>query len=108
MLCATIIIEVAIFRLATNDNIEGKSWIINLFRSLFALIASVQNVHDICTYMYVEMKKNYLRKHKILAPHELELRERPSSGFQLGVISLLGLFRTGSGTEGVSRESERD
>ena len=52
------------------------------------LIASIQIIHDICTYMYVEMKKNDLRKHKFIASHELELRERPSSGLQFGVISV--------------------
>jgi len=52
------------------------------------LIASVHITHDICTYMYVEMKKNDLRKHKIIASHKLEFRERPSSGFQFGVISV--------------------
>ena len=52
------------------------------------LIASIQIIHDICTYMYVEMKKDDLRKHEIIAPHKLELRERPSSSFQFGIISI--------------------
>ena len=52
------------------------------------LIALVQIIHDICTYMYVEMKNHDLRIHEIIAPHKLELRERPSSSFQFGVISI--------------------
>ena len=58
-LCATFFIEVAILRLATDDNIEQKSWIINLVRSLFLLLASIQILHAIYTYRYAEiMKKN--------------------------------------------------
>ncbi|KAK9998575.1 hypothetical protein SO802_018178 [Lithocarpus litseifolius] len=54
-LCATFIIEVAILRLATDDNIEQKSWIINLVRSLFLLLASIQILHAICTYRDYEV-----------------------------------------------------
>ena len=42
------------------------------------------------------MKLN-LRKHKILATHKLKLRERLSSGFQFGVISVLGYLGLGLG-----------
>ena len=56
-LCATFIIEVAILRLATDDNIEQKSWIINLVRSLFLLLASIQILHAIYTYRYAEIMK---------------------------------------------------
>ncbi|KAM4083230.1 hypothetical protein ACB094_08G040400 [Castanea mollissima] len=54
-LCTTFIIEVAILRLATNDNIEQKSWIINLVRSLFLLLASIQILHAIYTYRDYEV-----------------------------------------------------
>nr|POE71193.1 protein gamete expressed 1 [Quercus suber] len=54
-LCATFIIEVAILRLATNENIEWRSWIINLTRSLFVLLASIQILHAICTYRDFEV-----------------------------------------------------
>ncbi|KAF3970990.1 hypothetical protein ACB098_08G160800 [Castanea mollissima] len=54
-LFATFVIEVAIFRLATNDNIEHSTWIINLIRSLFALFASIQIIHAICTYRDYEV-----------------------------------------------------
>ena len=42
------------------------------------------------------MKLN-LRKHKILATHKLKLRERLSSGFQFGVILVLGNLGLGLG-----------
>ncbi|KAL0000040.1 hypothetical protein SO802_019642 [Lithocarpus litseifolius] len=54
-LFATFVIEVAIFRLATNDNIEQSTWIINLVRSLFVLLASIQIIHAICTYRDYEV-----------------------------------------------------
>ncbi|KAK9998579.1 hypothetical protein SO802_018182 [Lithocarpus litseifolius] len=54
-LCATFIIEVAILRLATDDNIEQKSWIINLVRSLFLLLASIQIRNAIYTYRDYEV-----------------------------------------------------
>ncbi|KAK4606406.1 hypothetical protein RGQ29_000585 [Quercus rubra] len=54
-LCATFFIEVAILRLATDDNIEQKSWIINLVRSLFLLLASIQILHAIYTYRDYEV-----------------------------------------------------
>ncbi|KAK6280641.1 hypothetical protein POUND7_020908 [Theobroma cacao] len=48
-LCATFLVEVAILRLTTND-IEQKTWMVNLVRSLFVLIASMQLLHAIFTY----------------------------------------------------------
>ncbi|KAK6280640.1 hypothetical protein POUND7_020907 [Theobroma cacao] len=48
-LCATFLVEVAILRFTTND-IEQKTWIVNLVRSLFVLIASIWLLHAIFTY----------------------------------------------------------
>lgn len=47
-------------RVATNDNIEEKSWIINLVRSFFALTATIQILHAICTYRSVKMEANMI------------------------------------------------
>ncbi|XP_030952930.1 protein GAMETE EXPRESSED 1-like [Quercus lobata] len=77
-LCATFIIEVAILRLATNEIIERRSWIINLTRSLFVLLASIQILHALCTYRDFEVlnhqmlltlieKINGLDRHKELS-----------------------------------------
>ncbi|XP_017974431.1 PREDICTED: protein GAMETE EXPRESSED 1 [Theobroma cacao] len=48
-LCATFLVEVAVLRFTTND-IEQKTWMVNLVRSLFVLIASIQLLHAIFTY----------------------------------------------------------
>ncbi|XWS36045.1 hypothetical protein CRYUN_Cryun20dG0049000 [Craigia yunnanensis] len=48
-LCATFLIEVAVLRFTAN-NIEQKTWMVNLVRSLFVFIASIQLLHAICTY----------------------------------------------------------
>ncbi|XP_017974430.1 PREDICTED: protein GAMETE EXPRESSED 1-like [Theobroma cacao] len=48
-LCATFLVEVAVLRLTTND-IEQKTWMVNLVRSLFVLIASIQLLQAIFTY----------------------------------------------------------
>ncbi|XP_041002437.1 protein GAMETE EXPRESSED 1 [Juglans microcarpa x Juglans regia] len=81
-LCVTFLIEVAILRVATNDNIEEKSWIINLVRSFFVLAASIQILHAICTYRDYEVlnhqilltlieKINGMERHKEL-PWDLD------------------------------------
>ncbi|XVF80444.1 hypothetical protein PTKIN_Ptkin15bG0073700 [Pterospermum kingtungense] len=48
-LCATFLIEVGVLRFTAND-IEQKTWLVNLVRSLFVLVASIQLLHSICTY----------------------------------------------------------
>ncbi|XVF20490.1 hypothetical protein REPUB_Repub12eG0004900 [Reevesia pubescens] len=48
-LCATFLLEVAVLRFTAND-IEQKTWMVNLVRSLFGLIVSIQLLHAICTY----------------------------------------------------------
>ncbi|KAK6267425.1 hypothetical protein QUC31_018262 [Theobroma cacao] len=48
-LCATFLLEVAVLRFTTND-IEHKTWMVNLVRSLFVFIASIQLLHAIFTY----------------------------------------------------------
>ncbi|EOY02276.1 Gamete expressed protein 1, putative [Theobroma cacao] len=48
-LCATFLIEVAVLRFTTND-IDYKTWMVNLVRSLFVIIASIQLLHAIFTY----------------------------------------------------------
>ncbi|GMN42339.1 hypothetical protein TIFTF001_011552 [Ficus carica] len=53
-LCATFSVEVAILRFATFD-IEQQTWVINLVRSSFALLAAVQLVFAICTYRDYEV-----------------------------------------------------
>ncbi|KAH7533981.1 hypothetical protein FEM48_Zijuj04G0189400 [Ziziphus jujuba var. spinosa] len=53
-LCVTFTVEVAILRFATND-IEQQTWMINLVRSIFALLASAQLIHAICTYRDYEV-----------------------------------------------------
>ncbi|GMY24776.1 protein GAMETE EXPRESSED 1-like [Fagus crenata] len=59
-LCATFVIEVMILRLATNDNIEQKSWMVNLVRSLFVLLASIQILHAIYTYRDYEVLNHHM------------------------------------------------
>ncbi|TKY47375.1 GAMETE EXPRESSED 1 [Spatholobus suberectus] len=48
-LCGTFFMEVLIIRL-TSDNIEHQTWIINMARLFFMVVASVQLLHAICTY----------------------------------------------------------
>ncbi|XP_022734465.1 protein GAMETE EXPRESSED 1 [Durio zibethinus] len=48
-LCATFLIEVAVLRFTAND-IELQTWMVNVVRSIFVLIASIQLLHAICTY----------------------------------------------------------
>ncbi|WRX21626.1 hypothetical protein QQP08_014113 [Theobroma cacao] len=48
-LCATFLVEVAVLRFTTND-IEQKTWMVNLVRSLFVFFASIQLLHAIVTY----------------------------------------------------------
>ncbi|KAH1074154.1 hypothetical protein J1N35_026482 [Gossypium stocksii] len=48
-LCATFSIEVAILRFTAND-IEQKTWMVNLVRSLYVLIACIQLLYAVCTY----------------------------------------------------------
>ncbi|KAG4387416.1 hypothetical protein AAZX31_11G219000 [Glycine max] len=51
-LCATLVVEVLIIRL-TSDNIEHQTWIISMVRLFFMVAALVQLLHAIFTY------KNY-------------------------------------------------
>ncbi|XVE77446.1 hypothetical protein DITRI_Ditri13aG0063400 [Diplodiscus trichospermus] len=53
-LVATFLTEVAVLRFTEND-VEQKTWMVNLVRSLFVLIASIQLVHAICTYRDYEL-----------------------------------------------------
>ncbi|PON71755.1 hypothetical protein TorRG33x02_253470 [Trema orientale] len=53
-LCATFSIEVAILRFTTFD-FEQQTSIINLVRSFFALLASIQLIHAIFTYRDYEV-----------------------------------------------------
>ncbi|CAL1392401.1 unnamed protein product [Linum trigynum] len=48
-LCITFIMEVAIIRITPGD-IEQQTWIINLMRSLYAVLAILQLLHAIYTY----------------------------------------------------------
>ncbi|KAG4170380.1 hypothetical protein ERO13_A12G143700v2 [Gossypium hirsutum] len=48
-LCATFSIEVAVLRFTAND-IEQKTWMVNLVRSLYVLIACIQLLYAVCTY----------------------------------------------------------
>ncbi|KAB1208697.1 Protein GAMETE EXPRESSED 1 [Morella rubra] len=56
-LCLTFLIESAILRFMRND-IEQQTWMINLVRSIFAILASIQILHAICTYRDFE-RLNY-------------------------------------------------
>ncbi|KAM6548457.1 hypothetical protein CsatB_020133 [Cannabis sativa] len=53
-LCITFLIEFAILRFTTNG-IEQQTWLINLVRILFLLVATVQILHAIFTYRDYEM-----------------------------------------------------
>lgn len=46
-------IEFATIRYAPDD-IEQQAWIISVVRSLAVVLASIQLLHAICTYRYVE------------------------------------------------------
>ncbi|OMO59894.1 hypothetical protein CCACVL1_24543 [Corchorus capsularis] len=53
-LCVTFLIEVAVLRF-TAIEIEQKPWMVNLVRSLFGILASIQLLHAICTYRDYEV-----------------------------------------------------
>lgn len=48
-LCTTFFMEVSVLRSA-NDNIEQQTWIINMVRLLYMLVASAQILYAICTH----------------------------------------------------------
>ncbi|KAK8636696.1 hypothetical protein V6N13_124436 [Hibiscus sabdariffa] len=48
-LCVTFSIEVTILRFTAND-IEQQTWMINLVRSLYVLVASIQILYAVCTF----------------------------------------------------------
>ncbi|KAE8724526.1 Protein GAMETE EXPRESSED 1 [Hibiscus syriacus] len=50
-LCATFSMEVGILRFMEND-IEQQTWMINLVRSLYVLVACIQILYAVCTYRY--------------------------------------------------------
>ncbi|KAL5574179.1 hypothetical protein UlMin_023776 [Ulmus minor] len=54
-LCATFCIEVGILRFFTTFQIEQQTWIINLVRLFFVILASVQLIHAIYTYRDYEV-----------------------------------------------------
>ncbi|XP_028964430.2 protein GAMETE EXPRESSED 1 [Malus domestica] len=58
-LCTTFLIEVAIIRFTVSD-IEHQTWKINLFRSIFAVIALVQLIYAIFTYRDYEVLNHQL------------------------------------------------
>ncbi|XP_058775481.1 protein GAMETE EXPRESSED 1-like [Vicia villosa] len=49
-LCATLVVEVLLIRLISDDNMEKQTWIINKVRLLFMVAALVQLLYAICTY----------------------------------------------------------
>ncbi|XP_062078927.1 protein GAMETE EXPRESSED 1 [Humulus lupulus] len=53
-LCCTFLMEFAILRITTNG-IEQQTWLINLVRLLFLLVATVQILHAIFTFRDYEM-----------------------------------------------------
>ncbi|OMO81403.1 protein GAMETE EXPRESSED 1-like protein, partial [Corchorus capsularis] len=53
-LCVTFLIEVAVLRFTVIE-IEQKTWMVNLVRSLFVILASIQLLHAICTYRDYEV-----------------------------------------------------
>ncbi|KAE8707262.1 Protein GAMETE EXPRESSED 1 [Hibiscus syriacus] len=53
-LCATFSIEVAVIRF-TEDDIEQQTWMINLARSLYVLVACIQILYAVCTYRDYEL-----------------------------------------------------
>ncbi|KDP25827.1 hypothetical protein JCGZ_22549 [Jatropha curcas] len=58
-LCATFLIEVAVLRITTND-IEQQAWLLNLIRSLFVLLSSLQFLHAIFTYRDYEVLNHHM------------------------------------------------
>ncbi|KAK8479769.1 hypothetical protein V6N12_000279 [Hibiscus sabdariffa] len=48
-LCVTFSIEVTILRFTAND-IEQQTWMVNLVRSLYVLVASIQILYAVCTF----------------------------------------------------------
>ncbi|KAF2290503.1 hypothetical protein GH714_014158 [Hevea brasiliensis] len=58
-LCATFLIEVAMLRL-TENNIEQQTWLINLVRSLYVLLSSIQLLHSIYTYRDYEVMNHQM------------------------------------------------
>ncbi|KAL4347906.1 hypothetical protein GQ457_17G013460 [Hibiscus cannabinus] len=48
-LCVTFSVEVTILRFTAND-IEQQTWMINLARSLYVLVASIQILYAVCTF----------------------------------------------------------
>ncbi|XP_039059910.1 protein GAMETE EXPRESSED 1-like [Hibiscus syriacus] len=53
-LCATFSMEVGILRFMEND-IEQQTWMINLVRSLYVLVACIQILYAVCTYRDYEL-----------------------------------------------------
>ncbi|RVW37628.1 Protein gamete expressed 1 [Vitis vinifera] len=53
-LCATFLIEFAILRFSTYD-IAQQTQIINMIRSIFAIVSSIQLLHAICTFRDYEV-----------------------------------------------------
>ncbi|KAJ7960060.1 Protein GAMETE EXPRESSED 1 [Quillaja saponaria] len=54
-LCVTFFVEFSIIRFGTSDNIEQQSWMINLVRLLFVLVASIELLYAIFTYRDYEV-----------------------------------------------------
>ncbi|KAL0549061.1 hypothetical protein IC582_013541 [Cucumis melo] len=59
LLCATFIIEVAILQLEVLD-IEQQTWIVNLVRTVFLLLAFLQLLHAICTYRDYDVLNHHM------------------------------------------------
>nr|TKS10247.1 hypothetical protein D5086_0000084960 [Populus alba] len=58
-LVATFLVEVATLRLTTNS-IERQTWLINVFRLLYGILASIQFLHAIFTYRDYEVLNHHL------------------------------------------------
>uniref|UniRef100_A0A6N2MVN9 Protein GAMETE EXPRESSED 1 n=1 Tax=Salix viminalis TaxID=40686 RepID=A0A6N2MVN9_SALVM len=58
-LVATFLAEVAMLRLTTNS-MERQTWLINVFRLLYGILASIQFLHAIFTYRDYEVLNHHL------------------------------------------------
>uniref|UniRef100_A0A0A0KY67 Uncharacterized protein n=2 Tax=Cucumis sativus TaxID=3659 RepID=A0A0A0KY67_CUCSA len=58
-LCVTFFIEVAILRFEMF-NMEEKTWIVNLLRTVFLLVASLQLLYAVCTYRDYDVLNHHM------------------------------------------------
>ncbi|KAJ9172942.1 hypothetical protein P3X46_016128 [Hevea brasiliensis] len=76
-LCATFLIEVAILRLTTNT-IEQRTWLINLVRSLYVLLSSIQFLHAIYTYRDYEVLNHQMIRTLIDKVNDMQINKEDS------------------------------